>query len=209
MTARRAWSLVGVTATPGHEGNGMGLCGHDWKAGGVSLLGAGTLGASSTDPSWSLPQAITGGTGPSHGWYSGNFGFAGARIWYDFGAGTPADPDHVTYCSLNSYPWTIGEQIAIEWTDDDPFASPTWTRNYVITATGGDNNILSFPVVQPTGAFDSRMSENLIEGPSPGQHVSRMSEYIVEGSGQSTFVSRMSEYIVIGDPPRRLGPLVG
>lgn len=197
-TARRAWSLVGVTPVGGHAGDGFGLCGHEWKAGGLSLLGSGTLGASSTDGSWSLPQAIDGGTGPGHGWYSGNFGFTNGRIWYDFGAGTPAAPDTVTLCSLNSYPWTIGTQLGIDWTDDDPTASPTWTRDYVIDVSGANDAILSFPTVEPTGVFDSRMSEYLIEGPSPGVYDSRMSEYVLEGSNNKLFVSRASQYIILG-----------
>jgi len=195
-TPRRAWSLVGVTAIPGHEGDGFGLCGHDWKAGGVSLLGSGTLGASSTDGAWSLPQAIDGPTGPGHGWYSGNFGFTNGRIWYDFG--TPTAPDTVTLCSLYSYPWTIGSQLAIEWTDDNPAASPTWTRDCVIDVAGSDNTILSFVTVPPTGVFDSRMSEYLVEGPFPGVYDSRMSEYLLEGSNNKLFVSRTSQYIILG-----------
>lgn len=150
MTAHRAWSLVGVTAQGGHGGDGFGLCGHDWKAAGVSLLGSGTLGASAVGSSpWTLAGAISGGTGSGNGWYSGS-GFVGSRIWYDFGAGTPAAPDTVTFCSLNSFPWTTGQAVAIEWTDDDPAASPTWTRDYVIAGyTSSDNTILSFPTLAP------------------------------------------------------------
>lgn len=204
MTARRAWSLVGVTPASGHSGNGFGLCGHDWKAAGVSLLGAGTLGATSTDPAWSLPQAIDGGTGSLHGWYSGNAGFTGIRIWYDFGAGTPADPDHVEFCNLFGFPWSVGTEVAIEWTDDDPASSPTWHRVALLSGySPADNTILSFPTVVSTGVFDSRMSEYLVEGPPPGIHDSRMSEYLVEGSNDKLFVSHMSQYIVLSPSGRR------
>lgn len=211
MTAHRAWSVVGVTAASGHSSNGLGLCAFDWKAGGVSLLGAGTLGATSTDPTWSLPQAINGSTAANNGWYSGNSGFAGARIWYDFGALTFVDPDTMTMCSLNGFPWTVGQTVSVEWTDDDPAGTPTWTPFKQLSGyLAADNNIMSFLLTPFLGV--ARLSSDVIEGSAGAAVVTpRLSAVVIEGTQRFLNVSRMSAVVIEGPPDairRRSGLLI-
>lgn len=200
MAAHRAWKLQ-YDSSP----RGFGSC--------ATLQLRGTMGGPD------LTQGATGGPFGSD-YYSGSYDFAKAfdndpsTFWssstssghefigWDWGAGNSVD---IVQFSFLPRPDSFAGPDApttggIEWTDDDPNVSPTWTRSFSFGPTSGWAIGVAqvFPDVLPPGVADSRMSEYLIEGPSPGVYDSRMSEYLVEGSNNTLFVSRTSQYIILG-----------
>lgn len=118
----RYWRLKGVTPVSGHSADGMGMNSLDWVDADGVTLGTPTYSASATDAGWSLAQVDDANSG-SVGWYSGSTSvFAGAWVAADFGA--IVQPKFVKFCSLNTFPWTTGREIDVEWSDD----GSTWTE---------------------------------------------------------------------------------
>jgi hypothetical protein len=143
-SGHRYWRLKGVVADGSHTGDGFGLNSLSFLDSTHTSVGSGTLSASHTDGGWSLSQATSANAG-STGWYSGNSGtgqvFNSAWIAIDFGSVKKVK--YVTFCSLDSFPWTTGREIDVEHSDD----GTTWTlANHLVGISGRNGEVRKFRV---------------------------------------------------------------
>lgn len=123
LVPARYWRIHGISGQDGHQGDGMGFMGIDYRdSGGTSLLGAGTPIASRTDGAWNLAQGFDGNiTSVGHGWYSGSGD--GAMVYHpwvgwDFGVGVTVLPATVEFAPLVAFTWTVPAQTWHEYSQD-------------------------------------------------------------------------------------------
>lgn len=123
--AARYWRIRGMrggnASTPT---DGLGYTLVNFRAGATALIPtpglSGFANATDTGGGWTIAAAFDGSSAAAHGWYSGS-GNAGEVIHspylgYDFGAAVT--PTKVEYAPLTGFPWTIGQIVAIEYSDD-------------------------------------------------------------------------------------------
>lgn len=103
---------------------GFGMVLVDWRdPSGTLLVGGWTPTASNTDTAggWDINEAFDGGSGASHGWYSGNIlaeGQYATSPWLAVDFGVPVTPTEVVFSPLFGFAWTIGSQQAVEYSHD-------------------------------------------------------------------------------------------
>lgn len=114
----RHWRLRLVTGVDTH--NGWGLAELKWlDASASNLVGSGTPSASQTSSSgtWSVTAAFDGSTGVNNGWYSDSDA-TGVGSWLSYDFGSSVTPVQVSFAGLNTYAWTTGITLAVDYSDD-------------------------------------------------------------------------------------------
>lgn len=135
VTARH-WRVRQVTALIGQQTDGLGFAELKWLSpSGTALTGSGTPYANYTDTGggWSLAAAFDGSTASGNGWYSGS---SSQHSWLAYDFLVPVTPAQVSFCPLYSYPWTIHNSVAIDYSDD----SIVWKELCIIKCAAGANN---------------------------------------------------------------------
>lgn len=125
----RAWRLRGFrggNASNSSDGIGYTLVNFRDALGTALIPTGGTDGfsnATDTGGGWAINAAFDGSSAASHGWYSGNTQaghvFTSPYLGYDFI--TPVAPASVEFAPLTGFTWTVGEQVAVEYSDDLEF----------------------------------------------------------------------------------------
>lgn len=210
-TAHRYWRLLGVTPVPANASSGFGCCLLDFRDGSnASLVPSGAAGAicgSVGSGSWSLAAAFNGSSSPGNGWYSGDTSsghvYAGGWVGYDFGA--PVLVRKVQAAPLSNYNWTLGEQIAVQWSDD----GETWGTAGLWSPTypGADGVVQSYAVPGVVAAVHVAAQAAFMVMVQPGLRVSSQTaavallQAVVQVAAQSASLAMFP--VPAPPPPRR------
>ena len=139
------WRMRQVQFASGESG--IGFAAVAWLDANSNVLSTGgNVIASGTDPSWSADQAYNGSTASGNGWFSGNgtIGTDTVGSWLGYQFEYPALPAYVQYAPLTGYNWSIGDQIAVDYSD----TGNVWVQMCVIeNIPGADNVVNTYPVI--------------------------------------------------------------
>lgn len=150
MVSATWWRIRCLVGQPGHQGDGIGFTGVNWRdSGGVGLIGSGTPFASHTDSSWNLAQAFDGDVSTNgHGWYSSNGDYsANNSPWLAYQFLTPVTPASVEFAPISNFTWSVPRMVAHEFSSDgenwqtlqiteNQFGIATVVKNYTMLPRG-------------------------------------------------------------------------
>lgn len=137
--------LLAHNPTNAHADDGYGLCLVDWKNSSGSLLSGYTASASNTDTGggWSIANAFNGSSASFNGWYSGG-NTLNSSPWLAIDFGAAVMPTQLCFAPLTGFTWTIGTQIAVEYSTDGEI----WYTLCVIKNRAGVDNVQETYTIQ-------------------------------------------------------------
>ena len=133
------WRMRAVQFAPGESG--IGFAAVAWMDQNSNVLSTGgNVIASETDPSWSAAQAYNGSTASGNGWFSGGAsGTDHVGSWLGYQFVSPVLPAQVQYAPLTGYDWSVGKQIAIDYSD----SGNTWVQMCVVESIAGVDGVIN------------------------------------------------------------------